>query len=425
MADRNNEIIVLGAGLTGLSFGYHAKEKVTIFEKEEVIGGLTRSIKYKDCYFDFAPHLLHLHSEYVKELVFEKLKVKAKEFTRNAKIFFRNKVILYPFEYSLSKLDEKIRNDCLNGLKSVTGIDENFYSNYEEYALKCFGYGISNHYLLPYNKKIWDIEPSKMTTEWLRYLPKPDIDKIKFYLTHDENSEFGYNSRFYYPISNGIQELPNSFNQFVKEVHLNHEVSEINSTSKEILFRNGYKRKYTRLVSTIPLNNLISVLDVPDLKKHINKLKYTTVNCVNIVFKGTIPEDLHWMYFPEIEYDFYRISFPKNVFNRAAGDGIQILSIEVGKQDKKALNEVDVNRIIYQVQNLGIFKIEKILFNYIVNIPVAYCIYDFERTSIVNQIKNELEKIQIYTTGRYGEWEYSAMEDAILKGKVLAEKLTF
>ena len=38
-------------------------------------------------------------------------------------------------------------------------------------------------------------------------------------------------------------------------------------------------------------------------------------------------------------------------------------------------------------------------------------------------IKKYLEKKNIYSVGRYGDWKYSTMEEAILEGKEVAEKL--
>ena len=51
------------------------------------------------------------------------------------------------------------------------------------------------------------------------------------------------------------------------------------------------------------------------------------------------------------------------------------------------------------------------------------CIYDKKRTRQVQLLTSELNKLGIECVGRYGQWEYSAMEDAILYGKNLALKM--
>ena len=62
------EIIIIGAGLTGLSTAYHLEKQgftdFQIFEKENVPGGLLRSFKSNGFTFDFTGHLLHINNEY-------------------------------------------------------------------------------------------------------------------------------------------------------------------------------------------------------------------------------------------------------------------------------------------------------------------------------------------------------------------------
>ncbi|MCM8799269.1 MAG: FAD-dependent oxidoreductase, partial [Candidatus Omnitrophica bacterium] len=62
----NKRIVILGAGLTGLSTAYflqrHIKD-ISVFEKEKEVGGLCRS-KIKDGFiFDYAGHLLHFRQK--------------------------------------------------------------------------------------------------------------------------------------------------------------------------------------------------------------------------------------------------------------------------------------------------------------------------------------------------------------------------
>jgi protoporphyrinogen oxidase len=51
----------------------------------------------------------------------------------------------------------------------------------------------------------------------------------------------------------------------------------------------------------------------------------------------------------------------------------------------------------------------------------AYVIYNNEREKAVPYLTRALEKRGIYLAGRWGKWEYSSMEDAILEGFEAAE----
>jgi len=56
-------------------------------------------------------------------------------------------------------------------------------------------------------------------------------------------------------------------------------------------------------------------------------------------------------------------------------------------------------------------------------INCSYVIYDENRKMALNKIFPFLQRNKIWSIGRYGAWEYSNMEDALLHGKRIAEHL--
>jgi len=81
----------------------------------------------------------------------------------------------------------------------------------------------------------------------------------------------------------------------------------------------------------------------------------------------------------------------------------------------------------YAVQDLlnsrMIHREDDILFARANEIPHAYVLYDEEYGPAKAEIVRFLDAIGIQTAGRYGQWEYSSMEDAILAGRACAQKL--
>ena len=63
-----SRVVILGAGLTGLSAAYHFEKNnffdFKIFEQESTCGGLARSVKHKHFTFDFTGHFLHCNNNY-------------------------------------------------------------------------------------------------------------------------------------------------------------------------------------------------------------------------------------------------------------------------------------------------------------------------------------------------------------------------
>jgi hypothetical protein len=66
---------------------------------------------------------------------------------------------------------------------------------------------------------------------------------------------------------------------------------------------------------------------------------------------------------------------------------------------------------------MGILKkSDQIAAQWVADIPGAYVVYDAWRGESVAMIQKYLRSLDIISTGRWGNWEYAAMEDAIWQG---------
>ncbi|MCX5692626.1 MAG: NAD(P)-binding protein, partial [Candidatus Omnitrophica bacterium] len=110
---KSEEIVILGAGLAGLSAAYHLKSGYALFEKENETGGMARSI-YKDGYtFDYDGHLLHFRSEYVFNLVSDILNGNLAPHKRNSWVYSKGIFTRYPFQANFYGLPNSAIKDCL------------------------------------------------------------------------------------------------------------------------------------------------------------------------------------------------------------------------------------------------------------------------------------------------------------------------
>jgi protoporphyrinogen oxidase len=111
-----SELIIIGAGITGLSAGYHAEKrniKYQIFEQESQVGGLCRTL-YKDgFYFDISGHVLSLKDQYIQALVRRFLKDNLRIIKRNAAIYSKEVFTRYPFQVNLYGLPRRVISECL------------------------------------------------------------------------------------------------------------------------------------------------------------------------------------------------------------------------------------------------------------------------------------------------------------------------
>jgi len=433
------KVVILGAGLTGLSAAYHFEKKrfydIKIFEKESVCGGLCRSIKHDGFTFDFTGHLIHCKDTYSKNLIEKILPSETRnKIGRNSFVFTHNKFVPYPFQMNLLGLPDQIIAECICGFakrKHQIKNPENFY----QWALKYFGAGIAKHFLFPYNDKILKFNLKKIHPSWTgNFVPKTTIKDLFEGLRDSKTKDtVGYNHHFYYPKKGGIQFFIDNFRKQIKsKVDKNYVAKKINFREKTVIFENGHKENFEILITTIPLNNFLKMSIEPsnlNLKKVHSKLFCNSVINFNVGFKPENFSDKHWIYIPEKKYDFYRIGFWNNFSQNMAPKNCSSFYGELSylKRDNKKLEiknlRTQTEKSIDQICDFLKIKKSSIVTQKILHLPNAYVIYDLWREKNLNKIHRTLNQNSIYSVGRYGEWKYSSMQDAIIDGKNVVETI--
>jgi protoporphyrinogen oxidase len=160
--------------------------------------------------------------------------------------------------------------------------------------------------------------------------------------------------------------------------------------------------------------------EVKDLRKG---LRYVSVININLGVGRDGISDQHWVYFPDPSYPFYRVGFLSNLSPHMAPKGTSALSVEISHlpSTSPSLEKLREQAVAALVA-CGILRTDDtILAEKTIFIRHAYVIYDRFRSQHLPRIIQFLRTNKIYPLGRYGRWEYSTMEDAILQGKEAAE----
>ena len=133
----------------------------------------------------------------------------------------------------------------------------------------------------------------------------------------------------------------------------------------------------------------------------------------------------HWIYYPEPDYIFHRISFPMNFHSSMAPEGKSSITAEVATSRYKHLDRSSmVSQVITDLQKAGFVQDQsEIISHNVLELTPAYVIYHLEHRRDVDLLHAFLEQNDIYSCGRFGEWEYLNMDVSILSGKRLAEKV--
>lgn len=432
---QNSEFVILGSGLAGLSTAYHLKRGYSLYEKETEPGGMSRTINKNGYRFDYDGHLLHFRNEYTFSLISKLLGGNLAPHKRNSWIYSKGSYTRYPFQANFYGLPKNVIRDCLVGLIKARCYSPQEYEknklniNFEDWIKKTFGSGIAEHFMLSYNRKFWTVDPKRLTCEWLDgFVPVPELEDVITGAISSNTKSYGYNSRFWYPVKGGISEVVNGFLKGVNNLYMNKEVVIIDQHKKEIEFKDGTKKEFKHLVTTVPLPELSNMLvSIPDkIKEAFSKLKFTSIFVVNLGIKKDDVTDKHWIYYPEDNITFYRVGFPTNFSMDVAPSQKTSLYAEVSYSQEK---QIDRDRVILDtIQSLKkigvIYDEDEIDVCLPIDIKYGYVIYDSNRREAVETIKDYLKRFAVHTIGRYGSWSYMSMEDVILQGRAIAKCLS-
>jgi protoporphyrinogen oxidase len=326
-------------------------------------------------------------------------------------------------------LPKEVVNECIMGFVEAQESREELYKigsktanylgvSFKEWIGSVFGSGIAKHFMIPYNEKMWKTDLSELSSEWVDWsIPVPRLDEVIAGALGIENPRMGYSSQFLYPGEGGIEVLPKAFLPYVKNLHYNKRLSGIDLHKKKAWFDDDSSIEYDRLVSTIPLPELLD--SIQNLPQSIAVLD------INLGIDVDAVSDQHWIYFPEPEIAFYRVGFYSNFSCALIPPKSSSLYVEVSYLPGSPLRNTDVLENVYEnMKTCGLLKSAgQIIVENVIDIPYAYVIHDNFRYKNLPKIMDYLTKHNIFSIGRYGGWGYMSMEDAILQGKEVAESI--
>jgi protoporphyrinogen oxidase len=424
--------VILGGGLTGISTAVHLRAPWVLFEREARLGGHART-DHRDGYkFDKTGHWLHLRDPEVKRMVDELLPGEMVPIARKARIFSHGVLTRYPYQANLYGLPPEVIKECLLGVieaRAGAGAGPE-PANFEEYCLRHFGAGISKHFMIPYNEKIWGVHPREITAAWCsRFVPLPNLEQVVAGAVGAGPPEMGYNQSFLYPRSGGIETFTRALATRMARptgegrVHTGTSPDRID-WRRRVLEAGGEPIPYRALVATIPLPELLRrMAELPaEVEAAAAQLRCTTLRYLNIAARSQPPADWHWIYVPEKRYPFYRVNVFSTAMASMAPPGCASICVEMA--DRGPISEAAVRETIATLVAAGALRdAADVLFAEPMQIEYAYVVFDQHYYAATRAIFDFLEANAIYPRGRYGAWTYNAMEDCVLAGREVAGRI--
>jgi protoporphyrinogen oxidase len=382
--------------------------------------------------YDIGGHVLFSHYEYFDRLFDRLMGDEYQELLRESWVWMAGRFLPYPFQNNIKYLPKETVLECLLGLIEAQKqpLDKSRFKNFEELMHGAFGAGIVKHFMMPYNFKVWAHPPCLMNKEWIgERVSTPSIERVLGNVVLDrEDVSWGPNATFKYPRVGGTGELFARMRPYVEEnLRLCAPVVSVDCARREVVLADGEREGFDVLLSTIPLDILVRSLtgDVPDcVRTQAARLRHSGSYIVGVGIRQPPRSSKCWMYFPEDNAPFYRLTYLSNYSPDVVPDATTHYSIlaeishsEFKPVDRRTVVEDTIQGLV-NTQMITEADRRDIVDAYLIERDYTYPTPSLERDEALTAVQPWLEAQGIHSRGRFGAWRYEVgnMDHAVAQG---------
>jgi len=433
-------IIIIGAGPTGLGAAYRLQElgheDFTVYEREPYFGGLATSFHDAEGFtWDFAVHVAHSHYHYFDRLMEELLPDGFYTHIRKAWVWEYERFIPYPFQNNIRHLPPEALYACVKGLTDLDrrkqrGEPTPAFNNFEEWIRGIFGEGIAQHFLLPYNEKIWSTPPAEMNHTWTGdRVPQVDLERIlKNIIFEQDDVNWGPNATFHFPKEGGTGAIWKALGERIapERMQMSQGIQSIDPRNKTVTLANGETDHYDHLISTIPIKSLCKLAQLDELSKLASQLKHTHTQVLGVAPRQPMPErlkDKTWIYAPEKNTCFYRVTPFSNFSPAHVPDPETACSFlcEVSTPDDQPMMDPAhfESQVLSDLQSSGLIEFDpSTVHTHYMESAFGYPVPSTDRNAILDELQPRLAELNLYSRGRFGGWKYEVanMDHSLMQG---------
>jgi protoporphyrinogen oxidase len=428
-------IAVLGAGMAGCGALTRLRREqiddVIMFDMKPHIGGHTASYAYESGFtFDEGPHISFTKDERMKALFAANVGGKYETIHAQVNNYWQGHWIKHPAQCNLHGLPQELLVEILKELIDAHYCEPGPIANYEDWLVASYGRRFAETFPMQYGLKYHTTQAANMSTDWLGpRLYRPQIDEVLRGALSPMTADVHYIQDFRYPTRGGFVSYLAPMLRDVP-VRLNHRLDGIDPRSRTLRFANGVVVPYDHIISSIPLPELIPLINgaPADVRDAASRLSCSTCVIVNLGIARPDISDWHWTYFYDQDFCFSRLNFPHMLSPHNAPPGCGSIQAELYFSRKyKPLTgtpEDWIEPTIRDLRRCGLLKDEdRILFKNVLLAPYANVIFDLERAASLAVVHGYLDDLGVRWCGRYGEWAYIWTDESFVSGERAAERV--
>ena len=457
----DTEVFVIGAGPAGLTAAYCLTKEtpsVMVIEKDpEYVGGISRTVNYKDYLFDVGGHRFFSKSKEVVDLWNEILPDDFISRPRLSRIYYGDKYYSYPLKAfeALNNLGVINSARCVLSYAYARAFPIKDPKNFHEWVRNQFGERLFSIFFKTYTEKVWGMSCDDISADWaaqrikgldlysaaknalVRSFKKKDSAK-----SGDGEVIKSLIENFQYP-RKGPGMMWDAAAKAIRErggkilMDRCFEGMSYDEDKKiwtvEIVSGDGSKETYTarHVISTAPVRELVrKISPAPISSLHARDLKYRDFLTVALIVKSEDSFPDNWIYIHDSSVKVGRVqNFESWSPEMIPEKGMSCLGLEYfcfegdGLWTSKDEDLVELAKT--EIAKIGLVGEDAVVDACVVRQPKAYPVYDDAYKENMRNVRLDLEVHcpNLHMIGRNGMHKYNNQDHAMMTAMLTAKNI--
>jgi len=457
---RSVETLVIGAGPAGLTAAYtlakHRRDVLAVEQDPVYVGGISRTVNYKDFLFDIGGHRFFSKSKEIVDLWNEILPHDFIERPRLSRIFYRNKFYAYPLKAfeALRNLGLLTSTACMASFAYAKAFPVRDVRNFHQWVRNQFGERLFSIFFKTYTEKVWGMSCDEISADWAAQRIKGlslgvairDALRRTFVKGKQQSGEDGGTPAaktliefFRYP-RRGPGMMWEAAARKIEALGgkvLMGRNAELFSWNEEqglwtVTLRLSDGRSETvearHVISSAPIRDLMNVLKpTPISLFHARDLKYRDFLTVVLIGKPRSELTDNWVYIHDPSVKVGRVQNFRSWSPEMIPDGVSTcLGLEYFCFEGDGLWSSSDDELIAlakeEISKIGLMRLDDIVDACVVRQSKAYPVYDDRYADNVATIRREIESRYptLHLVGRNGMHKYNNQDHAMMTGLLTA-----
>jgi len=393
------------------------------------MGGHTWSFRYPNGFvFDEGGHISFTKNAHVRDLLASNIRGRHEEPQLRIDNYWHGRRITHPVQCNLKGLPPELIVAIIRDFVAVRDAPLAPSANYAQWLHQAYGKTFAETFPMTYGRKYHTVAMDQLTTDWIGpRMYRPSLDEIVYGAVAGQRQSVHYVDTFRYPSTGGFLSYLEPFAERF-DMRLGHRLVGLDPRQRVLRFANGAAAPYERVISSIPLPELVPMIDgAPgEVRAAAQRLAFTSVVLVNLGVARADLSDTHITYFYDEDIAFSRVNLPHMFSAGNAPPGCGTIQVEFYFSDKykplAAPPERFIAPAVAGLRRCGFLREDDtILLQDAALCRYANVIYDHDRAPALAVIQGFLREAGIDCCGRYGNWDHAWTDEAFVSGETAAQ----